>query len=300
MRRITAIIVLVVAGLLLPVYAFAGRHFYNEHQKSVAANNVSYHTVVIPIQTSTAPANLEPSGVSAYAVDATTMTPLYGQAATTQLPIASITKLMTMIVVLGDHKTSDKVTVGQLPAYDPSDETLGLTTGEVLSVGDLAKAALIPSDNDAADALAIYDAGSTKAFIAKMNAKLTQWGITGAHFNSAEGLTDTDNYSSPEALAKIAKLALTNPTIASDVKLSTATITDDGGKSYSLTTTDDLLASGQFYGIKTGYTDAAGQCFVGLAHVNGHDVITVVLHSSDRFGDTMRLLNWIQGAWQWQ
>lgn len=169
-----------------------------------------------------------------------------------------------------------------------------------MTVGDLVKASLIASDNDAADTLAIDDAGSLKAFITKMNAKLEQWGISDAHFNSAEGLTDTNNYSSAVALAKIAKLALTNPTIASDVKLSTATISDSTGKSFALTTTDELLASGQFYGIKTGYTDAAGQCFVGLAHVNGHDVITVVLHSNDRFGDTMRLLNWIQGAWQWQ
>jgi D-alanyl-D-alanine carboxypeptidase (penicillin-binding protein 5/6) len=190
--------------------------------------------------------------------------------------------------------------VGKLPTYDPSDETLGLAPGEVMSVGDLVKASLIPSDNDAADALAVYDAGSLDAFITKMNAKLKQWGISGAHFNSAEGLTDDNNYATAVALAKIAKLALVNPTIASDVRLSTASISDSTGKTFTLTTTDELLASGQFYGIKTGYTDAAGQCFVGLANVNGHDVITVVLHSSDRFGDTMRLLNWIQGAWQWQ
>ncbi len=300
MHKLIAIVILVVSGLILPYPLDAGRNYYTSHHSVVDAATLNYKVVPIPTQTSAAPADLEPQSTSVYAVDATTMTPLYAQNETMRRPIASITKLTTMIVVLDDHKTSDKLTVGQLPAYDPSDQTMGLVTGQVLTVGDLIKASLIPSDNDAADALAIYDAGSLKAFTAKMNAKLAQWGITDAHFNSVEGLTDTNNYASAVALAKIAKLALTNPTIAAYVQMTSATITDTSGKSYNLVTSDDLLASGRFYGIKTGYTDAAGQCFVGLAHVNGHDIITVVLHSNDRFGDTMRLLNWIQGAWQWQ
>jgi D-alanyl-D-alanine carboxypeptidase (penicillin-binding protein 5/6) len=300
MNKLLAVLLLVVGGLLLPVYATAGQRLYSHHTAAAGRSDSGYQAVAIPVQLSNPPASLLDPTVSAYAVDTTTMTPLYAQGATTPRAIASITKLMTVMVVLSDHTLNSKVTVGQLPAYDPSDETLGLTKGQVFTVEALTKAALIPSDNDAADALAIYDAGSLKAFITKMNAKLTEWGIVGAHFNSAEGLTDTNNYASAEALAKIAKLALVNRTIATIVRLPTANISDGAGQTYSLTTTDDLLASGRFYGIKTGYTDAAGQCFVGLAHVNGHDVITVVLHSSDRFGDTMRLLNWIQGAWQWQ
>jgi D-alanyl-D-alanine carboxypeptidase (penicillin-binding protein 5/6) len=299
MPKLATIIILIASGLALPVYAVAGRNLYQHHVVAVD-QTPSYQSLATPVQLKTAPANLFDPSVTAYAVDATTMTPLFAQNQNTHRAIASITKLMTMIIVLSDHKLSDKLTVGQLPAYTASDETLGLAKGQVFSVGDLAEAALIPSDNDAADALAIYDAGSQKAFIAKMNARLAQWGITGAHFNSTEGLTDDDNYASAVALAKIAKLALTNPTIARIVRLPTATISDAAGQSYALTTSDELLATGQFYGIKTGYTDAAGQCFVGLAHVNGHDIITVVLHSSDRFGDTLRLLNWIQGAWQWQ
>jgi D-alanyl-D-alanine carboxypeptidase (penicillin-binding protein 5/6) len=300
MRKVAVIIILIVSGLALPVYAIAGRNIYRHHVTTVQATTLSYDATTTPVRVAAASDNLFDPSVSAYAIDTTTMTPLYAQNETTHRAIASITKLMTMIIVLADHKTSNSVTVGQLPAYQPADETLGLTKGQVFTVGALAKAALIPSDNDAADALAIYDAGSQKAFIAKMNAELVQWGITGAHFNSTEGLTDSDNYASAVALAKIGKLALTNPTIAADVRLASATISDASGQSYNLVTSDDLLATGQFYGIKTGYTDAAGECFIGLAHVNGHDVITVVLHSSDRFGDTLRLLNWIQGAWQWQ
>ncbi len=300
MRKIIVAIILVAGGLALPVYVATAQKVYHQHGAAKNAFVSSYQTTPIPVQLTTAPTDLINPNTTAYAVDAATMTPLYAQNQTTPRAIASITKLTAMIVVLGDHKLSDQVTVGKLPTYDPADETLGLTQGQVFSVDALVKAALIPSDNDAADALAIYDAGSRSAFIAKMNAKLAQWGINGAHFSSVEGLTDAGNYANAIALAKIGKLALTNPTIASLVRTPYATISDSAGQTYRLKSSDNLLASGQFYGIKTGYTDAAGQCFVGLAHVNGHDVITVVLHSNDRFGDTSRLLNWIQGAWQWQ
>jgi D-alanyl-D-alanine carboxypeptidase (penicillin-binding protein 5/6) len=300
MRKLSVAMVLVLAGIILPVYLFGMSHYYHRHHLVTKTTALNYQAVAIPVQITPAPAGLIPAGTTAYAVDSTTMTPLFAQDETSPRAIASITKLMAMMVILDNHKVTDSVTVGTLPSYDPSDEKLGLVQGQIMTVGDLVQAALIPSDNDAADALAIYDAGSLTAFTTKMNAKLAQWGITGAHFNSAEGLTDANNYASAVALAKIGKLALTNKTIADDVRLTTATITDSTGKSFKLTTTDDLLATGQFYGIKTGYTDAAGQCFIGLAHVNGHDIITVVLHSNDRFGDTLRLLNWIQGAWQWQ
>jgi len=301
-RRLITILVLVAAGLALPVYAQSLRDAYRSYVgPSAPALLADFGPLPIPTRTDTLAAPiLAPSGVTAYAVDATTMTPLYAQNEATPRPIASVTKLMTLMVVLSGHKLSDPVTIGQLPVYDQSAEQLGLKPGQILTVGDLATAALVASENDAADALAIYDAGSEAAFIKKMNLRAAEWGISGAHFSSATGLTDQDNLVSAVALTKIAKLALANPTIASLVTLPAATISDNSGHTYSLKTTDDLLATGQFYGIKTGYTDAAGQCFVGLTRINGHNIITVVLGSSDRFSDTMRLANWIQGAWQWQ
>ena len=302
MRRLIATLVLVATGLALPVYAQTIRDAYDGYAgQSQSSLITDIQPMPFPQRTTAVPqpALIAP-GVTAYAVDASTMTPLYTQNEGMARPIASITKLMTVLIVLSSHKLSDKVTVGQLPAYDPADELMGLSTGQILTVGDLATAALVASANDAADALAIYDSGSETVFIKKMNARAAEWGITDAHFNSATGLTDQDNLVSAVALTKIAKLALVNPAIASLVKLPSAIVNDSSGHSYSLKTTNDLLAAGQFYGIKTGYTDAAGQCFVGLVRINGHNIITVVLGSNDRFSDTMRLVNWIQGAWQWQ
>jgi D-alanyl-D-alanine carboxypeptidase (penicillin-binding protein 5/6) len=254
-------------------------------------------SLALPVQTGTEPLTIP--ATAAYAADLTTGTPLYQQASTKRLPIASVTKMITCLVILSRHSVEEKVTVPKLPAYEPADETLGLRTGETYRLGDLVTAALVPSDNDAADTLALYDVGSIAKFTARMNAKMAQWGIPDTHFASASGLQDTGNFASAASLAKIAGLALANPDIRGIIKLTNATISSTAGRVFNLTSTNELLAGGQFYGIKTGYTQAAGECFVGLARINGHEVVTVVLGAEDRFGATQTLANWISHNWQW-
>ena len=257
-------------------------------------------SVAVPVASvSPSSINLE-AGTSAYAVDVASGQVLYALNDSKPRPIASVTKLMTVMVALSQLKPDAVVKVGQLPDYDTADETMGLKTGEELHVIDLVKAALIPSDNDAADALAIATSGSLTKFYAAMNAKAAQWGITGAHFASATGLDDQNNLVSAQALSKIAMLDLANPALAKIFDTSRDTITDTAGRTFNLSTTDDLLATGQFYGIKTGYTEAAGECFVGLTKIDGHQIVTVVLGSSDRFGETGTLVNWIGHNWTWQ
>jgi D-alanyl-D-alanine carboxypeptidase (penicillin-binding protein 5/6) len=165
----------------------------------------------------------------------------------------------------------------------------------------LLAAMLIASDDDAADALALADSGSLAAFSNQMNSIPPRWGIDHTHFSNASGLTDKANYASARSLAQLASLLIQNPTAQRLVASPAATITDAAGQSYSLKSTDDLLQSGAFTGIKTGYTPAAGQCFVGLATTpDNHQVITVVLGSGDRFGDTQKLLTWIEDNYTWQ
>ncbi|MGK3765494.1 D-alanyl-D-alanine carboxypeptidase, partial [Enterococcus faecium] len=82
----------------------------------------------------------------------------------------------------------------------PSAEVMGLREGDRYTVGDLLKAALIPSYNDAADALALSDSGSITKFAAQMNLKMNEWGITGTRFVSASGLSDAGNYATALAL----------------------------------------------------------------------------------------------------
>jgi D-alanyl-D-alanine carboxypeptidase (penicillin-binding protein 5/6) len=251
----------------------------------------------LPVKTASLPLNLH--AASALAVDDATGTVLFAQNPDVKRPIASLTKLVTALVIISRHPLDQSVTIPQLPTYDPADETIGLHAGEVYTERDLLTALLVNSEDDAADALAIADAGSSRAFAAEMNAKMAEWGITDTHFSNPSGLVDQDNYATATALVKIARLALTNSFIRSTVAEPHATITSQGDRLLPLTSTNDLLASGTFYGIKTGYTEGAGECFVGLTRINGHEVITVVLGAGDRFGATEDLVTWIGQNWQW-
>lgn len=251
----------------------------------------------MPVQTGTEPLTVNAAGIMA--IDAATGTPLFTQNSGKRLPIASVTKMVTTLVILSRHSVNDTVTIPKLPTYQTADETIGLIPGEKYKLGDLVRAALIPSANDAADALALYDSGTTAKFAAHMNAKMAEWGIADTRFSNPSGLQDTGNYASAAALAKIATLAIANPFIRQTVNQTETIFTSASGRTFDLKTTDQLLATGQFYGIKTGYTPAAGECFVGLTRIQGHEVITVVLGADDRFGSTQSLVNWIGRNWQW-
>jgi len=239
------------------------------------------------------------AGSSTLAYDRATAATLFADHATQQRPIASVTKLVTVLVIMSRHQPDELVTVGQLPSYGPDDEIIGLHPGETYRLGDLVRAALVISANDAADALALYDSGTITKFAAQMNLKMAAWDIPGTRFTNPTGLQDTGNYATAAALARIASLVLTNPFLRDTMQQPSATLTSTSGRTLNGPTTNQLLSTGRYYGIKTGYTLAAGQCFVGLTKVQGHEVITVVLGATDRFGQTEQLVNWISHNYQW-
>jgi D-alanyl-D-alanine carboxypeptidase (penicillin-binding protein 5/6) len=113
-------------------------------------------------------------------------------------------------------------------------------------------------------------------------------------------LNDINNAASAQAVAQISQFILRNPSLRELVGTGATSIRSQQGRVLNLAPTNQLLQSGRFDGIKTGYTLAAGQCFVGLTTVQGHEVITVILGSSDRFGDTLLLTNWINRNYIWQ
>ena len=129
----------------------------------------------------------------------------------TPKPIASLAKLMTALVIMESHKPNEVVTVGKLPALGPEDQKLGLVEGEEITVGELLKAILIYSANDAANALAIYDSGSVEDFSKKMNGKAKLWGMTNSNFDEPSGLS-SKNTSTPKDLIKLASVLSTNQT----------------------------------------------------------------------------------------
>lgn len=244
--------------------------------------------------------NLSLKAKAAIAIDKASGRVLYTQNADAKLPIASITKLATVVTTMHNHRLDQIVTIPKLPSYKPEDEVVGLQAGERYSIRDLITAALVGSGNDAADALAIMDSGSKEAFSTNMNQLLNEWGIKDVQFSNPSGLSDVGNSASARAVAQMGLLVTHNSDVSKLINTKSTTITSQGGRILPITTTNQLLQSGRFSGIKTGYTLAAGECFVGLANIDGHQVVTVVLGSPDRFGESNQLAEWITRNYQWQ
>jgi D-alanyl-D-alanine carboxypeptidase (penicillin-binding protein 5/6) len=209
-----------------------------------------------------------------------------------RVPIASITKLMTVLVTL-DRADWDDVVRVRSAAAAVGESTVNLRAGERLTVGDLVKAALIQSANDAADALADHvGRGDRAAFVALMNDKAKELGLEFTHFATPDGLDTAGNYSTALDVTKLAQAAMELAEVRSVVKLRTGSIA--GGR--QLHTWNDLL--GVFtglYGVKTGHTAAAGWCEVAAVRRHGVTLYTTVLGSptrSQRNADLASLLRW--------
>jgi D-alanyl-D-alanine carboxypeptidase (penicillin-binding protein 5/6) len=208
-----------------------------------------------------------------------------------RLPIASITKLMTVLVALRHARLDDLVTVSRSAAA-VGESSIYLRKGEQLSVRDLVEAALIQSANDAAVALAEHVGGSQSAFVAMMNDEAKTLGLRDTHFANPDGLDAPDHYSSAHDVTRLARIAMKNPVIREIVGRSSATIA--GGR--TLTTWNDLL--GRFpglFGVKTGHTTGAGWSEVAAARAHGVTIYATLLGGKSRDGrngDLAALLAW--------
>ena len=207
-------------------------------------------------------------------------------------PIASITKLMTVLVALDHARWNDVVRV-RSAAAEVGESTVNLRVGERIKVGDLVKAALIQSANDAADALADYVGhGDRRAFVALMNAKAKELGLERTHFARPDGLDARNHYSTAWDVTTLAEAAMRVPQIRAVVRVRTDSIA--GGR--RLHTWNDLLGVfAGLYGVKTGHTAAAGWCEVASVRRYGVTLYTTVLGSptrSQRNTDLAALLRW--------
>jgi serine-type D-Ala-D-Ala carboxypeptidase (penicillin-binding protein 5/6) len=207
-------------------------------------------------------------------------------------PIASITKLMTVLVALDHARWSDVVRVRSAAAA-VGESTVHLRPGERITIGDLVKAALIQSANDAADALADHVGhGDRKSFVGLMNEKAEELGLERTHFVRPDGLDVGGHYSTATDVTKLAQAAMQDPKIRAIVRRRTDSIR--GGR--RLHTWNDLL--GEFaglYGVKTGHTAAAGWCEVAAVRRYGVTLYTTVLGSptrSQRNTDLASLMRW--------
>ena len=209
-----------------------------------------------------------------------------------RVAIASITKLMTVLLTLEHARLNDVVTVAP-EAAEVGESSANLHAGDRLTVRELLEAALIQSANDAADALAIYVGhGSETRFVTMMNARARQLGLRNTHFARPDGLDAPGHYSSARDVMLMARLLMHRPVVRQIVRMRGATIS--GGR--SLHTWNDLLYSYPgIFGVKTGHTSTAGWSEVAAARRRGVSIYAALLGSPDRStrnADLSELLDW--------
>ncbi len=210
------------------------------------------------------------------------------------LPIASLTKMMTALVIAAHASPRDKVLITR-QAVDFSGSGVGdLPYGKRVELGPLLYGLLLPSGNDAAIALAQHVARTQAHFIALMNATARAMGLGCTHFNTVSGIVDYGNFSCATDLARIAHAILSQSTLARVVGSASAVFPFPikGGKLFLYNNNPLLrMAYPGADGVKTGYTQAAGRCLVATAK-RGHRWLGVVLlHSDDPPGQAVQLLN---------
>lgn len=241
------------------------------------------------------------SAKSALALDVKSGIFLYEKNTDEKLPIASITKLMTAIIITEEEDLNALVKVSRNAAVTPGSK-IWLYPGEVISVENLLAALLIHSANDAAVALAEFHAVTEEKFVKKMNQKAQKLGLKNTNFANATGLDNTENYSTARDISMLATYAIKKRIIRHFTAESNLKIqSQDGNLTHELKNTNEILG-GPFniIGLKTGNTEQAGPSLVALAKGSeNHEVITVILNSENRFAETTELFNWIYQNYHW-
>lgn len=227
---------------------------------------------------------------------------LFEKRAKEKMQIASLTKLMTAIVVMENIDLSEIVEISK-KAIDTEGNRVSLKVGEKLSVESLLYMLLLKSSNDAAVALAEHTALSVENFIILMNRKAGELGLKNTVFSCPSGLDDENNFSCAYDIAQLADYALGKPLLWEIMRTQEKTVfSADGARQYYLGNINKLLKySVDVLGGKTGYTEEAGGCLFLLAQhpENGRRIITVVLNSDDRFSESQRLFEWVFDSYQW-
>lgn len=236
-------------------------------------------------------------GIVVYDPDSATT--MYGRNTEVLLSPASTTKIMTALVALEYYDLDDVVTVATVAN---TGATMGLVPGEQITVENLLYGALIQSGNDAAWALAEHFDGGVEKFVEAMNEKAAALHLTGTRFTNPVGFDDPNHKTSAIDLARLGAYALANKIIAKIVAIPQITISDITHTSFHpLTNVNALLGKiPGVAGIKTGWTEEAGENLVTLVERDGRRIIVVVLKSRNRFADTEQLINWVFANYEWQ
>lgn len=287
-------------GLIIPIYT----HVEAKELKPVTkleALPILTENFTYPIKKAGFVADPPLTAKAVIVYDQTNGAIIFQKAVDTQLPEASLTKLMTALVAIELYSPEEQVTINQ-GEYNVEPNVMGLQQNEVITIENLLKGLLIYSANDAALALANHHPQGADAFIAAMNEKAKELHLQHTSFQNTVGFDAPNNYSTVFDLAILSKTVLEDPLLTSYMSTQEALVTDVTQTiQHPLHSTNLLLnkMNGLIAG-KTGSTPLAGECLFTQVNRNNHPIITVVLGSKDRFKDTSILVDWVYNNFEWK
>ena len=212
---------------------------------------------------------------------------------------ASTTKLATALTALNLYPLDEVVTINQ--EYTTG-KVMELKLNEKITVKSLVSALLVYSANDSAFSLANHYQSGVSGFVEQMNLLMTKYNLKNTHFTNVDGIHSEDHYSTVYDLSQLGRLSIKNPIVTDVVKTKELTVSDVANQiQHRLVSTNELLGIvPEIKGLKTGWTPEAKGSFIGLIEINGHQVISVVSQSDDRFSDTKTLVNWLKQNVTWE
>ena len=251
----------------------------------------------LPVKKSASPAPAM-TARSAVVIDLPTMSVLYAKNPDLSLLPASTTKIMTALVAIDHYQPDQVLTINENYRIG---QILGLKKGSKFTFKSLLYGALVGSGNDAAYALAENYPGGFKAFVMEMNNKGKSLNLNNTYFSNVSGVEAYNHKTTAHDLAVLSAYALNNKTFAGIIGIKTAMISSvDGKQDYLLENTNKLI--GKILGVKgvkTGWTENAGECLVAYVERPEGKVLTVLLGSLDRFNETSRLIDWTYRNFSW-
>lgn len=239
------------------------------------------------------------SAQGAVVIDADSKTIIFAKNPDSWLLPASTVKIMTALVAIDNYSLTDVVTIGEIITEPVK---MGLVAGEKITVNDLLHGLLIGSANDAALALAAHYPQGVAGFVKAMNQKAADLHLADTQYTNPVGLDNYGQYTTVHDLSLLTAAAMTQPVFRTIVNTIKYTVTDiDKTKLHELENLNELLGQIQgLIGVKTGFTELAGECLVTYVTRQNRSIITVVLASGDRFGESRQLIDWVFANFIWQ
>lgn len=309
--KTTSFILAILTASLIFLLKIPNLIAFAENQTILVSSNPSSKNLPPKVKKQTKPKTLElidlgkiPPQFSADAILAQDLNSgkiIYQKNINLRMSPASTTKLMTALVAVEYFKPQDILEVYPEDLVGGSD--MDLTAGERLYFRDLLYGMLLNSGNDAAFTIASNYPGGLNMFVLQMNKKAKELGLTNTRFRNPAGFDSDGHYSSAFDLAKIAANVVSNLQLRRVVATKETSVMAMGtNKTHYLRNLNKLLDQVGVLGIKTGRTEKSGENLIGLVDRNSHKVLTVILDSKDRFGETEALIDWVYSnfEWHWQ